>query len=94
MRWWHKYSAVGGCLPLAPVTKVNGIVGRILPDFFLFLGSKMCQKNQKMKLQKRYLEVSSSIRDEVRAFFRFTAEWKKYEFFQMSQKRVLKFYVA
>jgi hypothetical protein len=38
-----------------------------------------------MNLQKRYLEVSHSIRDGVTAFFRFTPEWKNYEFFQMSQ---------
>jgi hypothetical protein len=37
----------------------------------------MGPKSQKMKLQKRYLEVSISIRDGDRAFFRFTAEPKK-----------------
>jgi hypothetical protein len=46
----------------------------------------MCPKSQKMKPQKRYLEVSYSIRDGVRAFFGFTAKRKKEEFFQMSQK--------
>jgi hypothetical protein len=49
----------------------------------------MCPKSQKMKLQKHYLEVSNSSRKEVRAFFRFTAERKNYEFFQMSQKKRL-----
>ena len=49
----------------------------------------MCPKSQKMKLQKHYLEVSNSSRNEVRAFFRFTAERKNYEFFQMSQKKRL-----
>jgi hypothetical protein len=43
-----------------------------------------------MKPQKRYLEVSNSIRDGVRAFFRFTVERKNIEFFQMSQKTHLK----
>jgi hypothetical protein len=42
-----------------------------------------------MKLQKHYLEVSNSFRKEVRAFFRFTAERKNYEFFQTSQKKRL-----
>jgi hypothetical protein len=42
-----------------------------------------------MKLQKHYLEVSSSSRNEVRAFFRFIAEGKNCEFFQMSQKKRL-----
>jgi hypothetical protein len=46
----------------------------------------MCPKSQKMKPQKRYLEVSNLIRYGVRAFFRFTAERKNIEFFQMSQK--------
>jgi hypothetical protein len=32
----------------------------------------MCPKTQKMNLQKRYLEVSNSIRDGVIAFLRFT----------------------
>jgi hypothetical protein len=54
--------------------------------FFIFFDSKMCPKSQKMKHQKRYLEGSNSIREGVRAFFRFTAERKKEEFFQMSQK--------
>jgi hypothetical protein len=54
--------------------------------FSVFIYSKMCPKSQKMKPQKRYLEVSNSIRDGVRAFFRFTAERKNGEFFQMSQK--------
>jgi hypothetical protein len=47
----------------------------------------MCQKFKKMKLQKHYLEVS--FRNEVRAFFRFTAERKNLEIFQMSQKKRL-----
>jgi hypothetical protein len=42
-----------------------------------------------MKLQKHYLEVSNSFRNEVRAFLRFTAERKNYELFQMSQKKRL-----
>jgi hypothetical protein len=46
----------------------------------------MGPKSQKMKLQKRYLEVSISIRDGDRAFFRFTAEPKKEKKNQMSQK--------
>jgi hypothetical protein len=54
-------------------------------EFFFFFDSKMCPKTQKMNLQKRYLEVSNSIRDGVRAFFRFTPERKKWEFFQMSK---------
>jgi hypothetical protein len=36
----------------------------------------MCPKNQKFKFKKPYLEVSNSIRDGVRAFFRFTPERK------------------
>jgi hypothetical protein len=54
-----------------------------------FVDSKMCPKSQKMKLQKHFLEVSNSSRNKVRAFFRFTAERKNYEFFQMSQKKRL-----
>jgi hypothetical protein len=57
--------------------------------FFLFFDLKMCPKSQKMKLQKHYLEVSNSSRNEVRAFLRFTVERKNYEFFQMSQKKRL-----
>jgi hypothetical protein len=49
----------------------------------------MCPKSQKIKLQKHYLEVSNSSRNEVRAFFQFTAERKNYEFFLMSQKKRL-----
>jgi hypothetical protein len=64
--------------------KVKKVVFKIF--FYLFFDSKMCPKSQNMKLQKRYLEVSSSIRDGDRAFFQFTAERKKEEFFQMSQK--------
>jgi hypothetical protein len=54
-----------------------------------FFDSNMCPKSQKMKLQKHYLEVSNSSRNEVRAFFRFNVERKNYEFFQMSQKKRL-----
>jgi hypothetical protein len=54
-----------------------------------FFDSKMSPKSQKMKLQKRYLEVSNSTRDGVRAFFRFTAKQKNNFFFQMSQKKRL-----
>jgi hypothetical protein len=44
--------------------------------FSLFLESKLRPKNQKMNPQKQYLEVSNSIREEVRAIFRFTAKQK------------------
>jgi preprotein translocase subunit YajC len=44
--------------------------------FFIFYYLKMRPKNQNMKPQKRYLEVSRSIGEEVRAFFRFTAKRK------------------
>jgi hypothetical protein len=54
-----------------------------------FFEPKKCPKSQKMKLQKHYLEVSSSSRNEARAFFRFIAERKNCEFFQMSQKKRL-----
>jgi hypothetical protein len=46
----------------------------------------MRPKNQNMIPQKRHLEVSKSIREEVRAFSRFTAKRKNWEFFQTSQK--------
>jgi hypothetical protein len=75
-RWWHKS-------PPVPIKRSSKYV-------FIFFGLKMCPKSQKMKPQKRYLEVSNSIRDGVRAFFRFTAEQKNKEFFQMSQKMRLK----
>jgi hypothetical protein len=55
----------------------------------LFSTRKCVQNLKKMKLQKHYLEVSNSSRNEVRAFFRFTAERKNYEFFQMSQRKRL-----
>jgi hypothetical protein len=57
--------------------------------FFIIFESKNVQKSQNMKLQKHYLEVSNSFRKEVRAFFRFTAKRKNYEFFQTSQKKRL-----
>jgi hypothetical protein len=44
--------------------------------FFFLLESKMCPKNQKMNPKKQYLEVSNSIRDGDRAFFRFIAKRK------------------
>jgi hypothetical protein len=44
--------------------------------FLTFFNLKMRPKNQNMKPQKRYLEVSRSTRKEVRAFFRFTAKRK------------------
>jgi hypothetical protein len=43
-----------------------------------------------MKLQKRYLEVSRSTREEVRAFFHFTDKRKNYEILQTSQKTRVK----
>jgi hypothetical protein len=62
--------------------------------FFLFLESKMRPKNQKMKPQKRYLEVSNSIREEVRAFFGLPPNGKIENFSKGAKKSALKFYVA
>jgi hypothetical protein len=41
------------------------------PFFIIIIifDSKMCPKTQKIQLQKRYLDVSNSIGDGVRAFF-------------------------
>jgi hypothetical protein len=53
--------------------------------FFFFYDPKLCPKNRKNKFRKPYLEVSNSIRDGVRAFFRFSPGRKFFFFFQMSQ---------
>jgi hypothetical protein len=46
-------------------------------DFFSsFFNLKTRPKNQNIKLQKRYLDVSKSTGKEVRAFFRFTDKQK------------------
>jgi hypothetical protein len=56
--------------------KFWGIVSSQMWFFQFFFDLKMRPKNQNMKPQKRYLEVSRSTRKEVRAFFRFTAKRK------------------
>jgi hypothetical protein len=58
---------------------VAGEGGIVITNFGFFkfiFNLKMLPKNQNMKLQKRYLEVSKSTGKEVRAFFRFTAKRK------------------
>jgi hypothetical protein len=45
--------------------------------FLIFFKFKMRPKNQNMKPQKRYLEVSRSIRKEVRAFFSLYGQTEK-----------------
>jgi hypothetical protein len=62
---------------------------RVLNDIIFVFGfglEKYGQKIQKLKFQKRYLEVFISIRDKVRAFFQFIPERKNIFCFQMSQK--------
>jgi hypothetical protein len=95
-QWWHDLNN-GKAAPPPPVSKASGT--KTILFIFTFTRSKIffnnfrvekyVQKSQKMKLQKHYLEVSNSFRKEVRAFFRFTAERKNYEFFQTSQKKRL-----
>jgi hypothetical protein len=51
----------------------------------LFRPKNMSKKSKKNKFQKPYLEVSNSIRDGIRAFFRLSPKRKNQFFFQMSQ---------
>jgi hypothetical protein len=78
--WWHEYPAVGRRLLSCLVDSHGANGGSSLANFSLFfstfLNFKMRPKNQNMKPQKRYLEVSRSTREEVRAFFRFTDKRK------------------
>jgi hypothetical protein len=78
--WWHEYPAVGQRSPLGLVDShgERGIssLAETPVLFSTFLSFKMRPKNQNLKLQKRYLEVSRSTREEVRAFFHFTDKRK------------------